>query len=224
MKKCFLLISLFCFMLYFTGCSSEDDLQEETDNPYFYNTDYIDLWATAEYYELETKERSPIGIKVYLVKIYKQGKLYKFAMQPIDGLEDARTNIYFYVTSEKIYRIWGYIRQDEKLIEFYDNDELIVKYLDTDEKLIENGEIVCQCEEITKENEEGSNVSISVFEDKVVYSRCDIKVNGEPGFYEWFVWEHNNGLTDYRSGFGAERDILYLEQIMENAGERTVCK
>ena len=37
--------------------------------------------------------------------------------------------------------------------------------------------------------------------------------NGEIGFYEWFVWEHSKGLTDYGSGFGVERDILYLKQI-----------
>lgn len=213
MRKSFLLILCFCFVLCFTGCSNENSLLEQTSNPYFYNTDYIALQATAEYFELETKEESSIKIKVYLVKAFEQGKLYKFAMESIDCLEDARTNIYFYVTPEKIYRIWGYIFQGGKMTEFYDNDEAITTCLDTDEKLINNGEIVCQCEEMTRENESGTSSSISVLEDKVIYSRYDIQDNGETGFYEWFVWEHSKGLTDYGSGFGAERDILYLKQI-----------
>lgn len=37
--------------------------------------------------------------------------------------------------------------------------------------------------------------------------------NGEPGFYEWFVWEQGKGLVEYGSGFGAEGDILYLTNI-----------
>ena len=213
MRKSFLLIFLFCFVLYFTGCSYENGLLEQTSNPYFYNTDYIALQATAEYVELENQEESHIGIKVYLVKEYKYGKLYKFAMEPMDCLEDARTNIYFYVTPEKIYRIWGYIFQEEKMIEFYDDDETITACLDTDEKLINNGEIVCQCEEMTRENESGTSSCISVLGDKVIYSRYDMQDNGEIGFYEWFVWEHSKGLTDYGSGFGVERDILYLKQI-----------
>lgn len=63
---------------------------------------------------------------MYLVKTYEQGKLYKFAIEPIGYLEAERTNIYLYVTSEKIYRLWSYIYQEKGIIEFYDDDELII--------------------------------------------------------------------------------------------------
>ncbi len=194
----------------------EDDVQQDAlpeQNPYFYDTDHIVLGATAEYYELETKKERPTEIEVYLIKAYEQGKLYKFVIEPTGYLDDARTNIYFYVTSEKIYRIWSYIYQGEEVIEFYDNDELLTKYLDTDEKLIENGEIVCQSEEMPEEKESSTKSSISLTENKVIYRRYDVQENGETGFYEWFTWERNKGLVDYGSGFGAEGDILYLKQI-----------
>ena len=67
MRKVFLLISLCCFVLYCTGCSDENGSIEQRSNPYFYNNDHITLEATAEYYELETKEESHIGIEVYFV-------------------------------------------------------------------------------------------------------------------------------------------------------------
>lgn len=193
------------------GYSDEDAVPEQ--NPYFYDTDHIVLGATAEYYELETKKERPIEIEVYLVKAYEKGKLYKFVIEPTGYLDDARTNIYFYVTSEKIYRIWSYIYQGETVTEFYDDDALLTKYLDTDIKLIDNGEIVCQFEEMPEEKESSTKSSILLTENKVIYSRYDVQENGETGFYEWFTWERNKGLVDYGSGFGVEGDILYLKQI-----------
>lgn len=32
----------------------------------------------------------------------------------------------------------------------------------------------------------------------------------ETGYYERFVWEKGKGLIEYKSGFGAERDRIYL--------------
>ena len=197
---------MFCLV----GCS-----KEQKGNRYFYNEDKIVLRATAEYYELETKEEKEVEIEVHLVKEYEQGKLYKFEIEPVGYLKDERTHIYFYVTSEKIYRLWSYIYQEGEIIEFYNDDELIVEYLNTDDKLIENGEVVCQLEEISAENEDGTRVSILIAENTIKYTRVDKKQNGEIGFYEWFTWEQDKGLVDYGSGFGAEGDILYLKQIEE---------
>ena len=185
----------------------------EADNIYFYPADSQYLTATAEYFELETRTEKEIVAEIYLVKEYEQGNVYKFAIEPIGYLGEERTNIYFYVTSDKIYRLYSYVYQDGETIEFYDNDELLVQYLDTDAKLIENGTVVCQPEGTTELNNQEAAYSISVDGDRVVASRSDEKVNGERGFYERFVWEEGKGLVEYGSGFGVEADILYLSRI-----------
>ena len=166
-----ILLGFLCYgMICLTGCS-----YEIKNNPYFYDAEEVVLSANAEFYELETVEEKEIYIDVYLVKSYEQGKLYKFAIEPIGDLEADRTNIYLYITSEKIYRLWSYIYQDKGIIELYDNDELIIKWLDTDEKLMENGEVVCQFEEMSEENEDGIK-SISLLTDnKVRYTRYNKK-------------------------------------------------
>lgn len=186
---------------------------EEDENAYFYTTDYQYLTATVEYYELETRTEKEIVAEVYLVKEYKQGKVYKFAIEPVGYLGEERFNIYFYVTSDKIYRLYSYTYQDGETIEFYDNDELLVQYLDTDEKLVENGTIVCQSESTAELIDQNSIYSITADGNRVTYSRTDVNVNGERGFYEYFVWEEGKGLIEYGSGFGVEADILYLSQI-----------
>ncbi|MDE6435130.1 MAG: hypothetical protein K2L07_12975 [Lachnospiraceae bacterium] len=215
MKRIILLVSLVCLVINFNGCLNENSFFEQKVNPYFYDVDYIALCATAEYYEVETREEKVIDIEVSLVKTYEQGELYKFAIEPVGYLEDARTTIYFYVTNEKIYRLWAYVYQEGEVIELYNNDELITKYFDTDQKLVENGEIVCQPEEMSTKCDNGIISDISLSEDKVIYSRCDRQENGDIGFYEWFIWERNKGLVDYGSGFGSEGEILYLKQIEE---------
>lgn len=215
MRKNILLFSLICLTIYLHGCSNANSFLGQKANPYFYNVDYIVLEATAEYYEVETRVEKVIAVEVSLVKSYEQGGLYKFAIEPVGYLDDARTTIYFYVTDQKIYRLWAYAYQEGEMIEFYNNDELIIKYFDTDQKLVENGEIVCQLEKISSERDDGTISSISQSEDKVIYSRCDRHQNGEIGFYEWFVWETSKGLVNYGSGFGNEGDILYLKQIEE---------
>lgn len=40
-----------------------------------------------------------------------------------------------------------------------------------------------------------------------------IKPNGEIGYYEGFTWKENVGLINYYSGYGAQRDIINLNNI-----------
>lgn len=211
MKKCFVLGVVY-FLAYLMGCSNVNGLSKQKGNSYFYNVDHVMLNAIAEYYDLETGVENNVEMEMCMVKKYEQGKLYKLVMKSVP-LEDARKNIFFYVTDEKIYRIWAYIYQEGKIIEFYDEEKVLTKYFDTDQKLIDNGEVVCQSEEMLMEDVEGKKISISLADNKVTYSRLDIQENGENGFYEWFIWEQGNGLMEYGSGFGAERDILYLTDI-----------
>lgn len=133
-----------------------------------------------------------------------------------DFLDDDRLNIYFYVTDDKIYRLWSYVCQDEKVIRFYNDDELFVKYLDTDEKLINNGELVCCTENMDDElTEETGKIDVVMTHqnDRVIYSRTELREDGSLHYYESFVWEKGKGLVECMSGFGEMSDILYMEDI-----------
>ena len=216
MMKIILKGILFWSIVHLTSCSNVGTVK---NNPYFYTEKQVELKASAQYYELESCEEKEIKAEITMIKEYEEGDLYKLAIEPIGTLGEERLNIYLYVTEDKIYRLWSYTNQEDEIIEFYNDDKMLIKYLNTDEKLVENGEVVCQSEEVSEETEPGVDYSILYTEDKVIYSRCDKRENGEPGFYEWFTWEKGVGLVDYGSGFGAERDILYLNQITEVFGE-----
>lgn len=186
-------------------------------NPYFYQKESVDLSAMAEYYDVETTTSEQIDIKVYLVKKYEKGELYRFVIPSIVGLGTERTNLYFYVTENQIYRLFSYVYEDDRCITFYDNDNLLTSTLYTDEKLIENSVVVCQTESMSDrlaQEEAGMHFSITKQKDNIVYSRCDIENNGEVGFYESFVWKKGKGLVEYRSGYKIEADILYLDSII----------
>lgn len=226
------IIVLLLGILWVMGCGSVqieetlyDEGQEENQgnhqNVYFYNTDNVQLVAYAEYYDKEgCLFEEMINLEMYKVKNYEKGGLYHLKIGPIENEEgylgEERLNIYFYVTEEKIYRLWSYVYQDGEIISFYDNDELVVSILDTEDKIIENGEVVCQREETESELEDGAygtHFAITKKEKQIIYSRCDVEMSGDPGFYEWFTWEDGKGLVDYGSGFSAEAEILYLSKI-----------
>lgn len=186
------------------------------DNAYFYEEDQIRLSADAEYQVFESYEEERLDLHIYLVKPYERGKLYKLSVDSTEELSEERKNIYFYVTDSKIYRVWSYIEWNGSIISFYDNDLLLTIFLNTDEKLINNSEVVCQMEDCSsnlKEGEPGTHFAIKKTGAQIAYSRCDVKPNGEPGFYEQFVWEEGQGLVYYESGYGAERDPLRLSNI-----------
>ena len=103
---------------------------------------------------------------------------------------------YFYVSEDKIYRI------DENKME-----EVNIK---NEEDFIARGTVVCQ--EMGKEDslkeEKGWHEEIMVEGTVCTYrSYNDLT---ETGYYERFVWEKGKGLIEYKSGFGAERDRIYL--------------
>ncbi|MDE7250600.1 MAG: hypothetical protein K2N82_12125 [Lachnospiraceae bacterium] len=152
------------------------------------------------------------------IKQYEQGSVYKLVIEPLGTLTNERLIIYFYVTNNKIYRLWSYVYQDDKAITFYDDDKLLIKVLDTDEKLINNGQIVCQNEEMQcklKEEDLEFHFAIKGQGKQIEYSSCTITPNGEIYYYENFIWEEGKGLIEFGSGYCVERDPLYLTEITQ---------
>lgn len=229
MKKAF--ITFILSLQLFTVEYEKINLWENTqtvwikENPYFFNKDYMYLKAKAKYEDIESAKfvGDVVHAEMYLVKEYEQGSVFKFAVEPLGTLTDERLNTYFYVTDDKIYRLFSYVYQDDEVLTFYDNDELLTEVLDTDEKLINNGQIVCQDEEMKSELKEGDSefhFSILKSENQISYSSCVITPNGEVYYYESFVWEEGKGLIEFNSGYHAEREPLYLTEISEINEER----
>jgi len=207
---------LVCVLL--SGCGIE---KTEINKGYFYGEDYVLLTATAKYNNEDKWGLSPYGVEdVYIgvnkLRTYENGALFKLAIDSVGDLQEGRLNIYFYVTNDKIYRLWSYVYADEGMITFYDDDDLLMSTLDSEEKLIKNSDVVCQPEEIRSDPEqggEGKNFNIVKKGNQIHYNRYDVSPNGERYFYEWFHWEKEKGLVEYGSGYKVEKDILYLDNI-----------
>lgn len=240
MKK-FILLLLFFYLFYIAGCSSpavpdtanslpftstdSGQTSAAQNNPYFYKDEQTNLFARAQYYDLKTLAEGEISLHIDKIKSYKNGSLYKLTVAPVGYLTEERLYIYFYVTTDKIYRIYSYSFYEGALLTFYNNDKLLTETFDTDEKIIANSDIVCQTEDMSltpAEGESGSYISIQKMEDTIAYSRRDIQENGESGFYESFVWKEGAGLIEYKSGYKMESDILYLYDISTDTKEQ--CK
>ena len=204
-----------------SGISIEE--QEESEginsniNPFFPYQGEESLYANGEYYDenMDLVE-SAVKLKISFIKAYENGSVYKLSMESLNYYQDDRTHIYLYVTTEQIYRIYARIMGNEEVIFFYNDDEQLKEILDTDEKIIAHADIVCQEEEINEDleqGEEGRYYTVKKTGDQVVGSYLWIKPNGEIGYYEGFTWKENVGLINYYSGYGAQRDIINLNNI-----------
>ena len=204
-----------------SGISIEE--QEESEginsniNPFFPYQGEESLYADGEYYDenIDLVE-SAVKLKISFIKAYENGSVYKISIESLDYYQDDRTHIYLYVTTEQIYRIHAKIMGNEEVISFYNDDERLKEIFDTDEKIIAHADIVCQEEEINEDleqGEEGRYYTVKKTGDQVVGSYLWIKPNGEIGYYEGFTWKENVGLINYYSGYGAQRDIINLNNI-----------
>lgn len=236
MKKIYVILGL-ALHLFFTNYEkivSQENIQDtqfkgteisntiaNEENSYFFNDDHVYLKAKAKYDDVTGSKfaEETACAEMRFIKQYEQGSVYKFVIEPLGALTDERLNIYFYVTNNKIYRLWSYVYQDDKVITFYNDDELLVKVLDTDEKLINNGQIVCQEEEVQDElRGEDSEFHFAIKKcgkQQIEYSSCSITSNGEIYYYENFKWEKGKGLIEFCSGYRAEREPLYLTEITQ---------
>ena len=199
-----------------------EETAEFTEIRKFFQEDYMDLKANAEYVDDGKFEKSTVFAEWYLVKNYEYGSVYRLKVEPVGNLKPDRLNTYFYITNDKIYRLWGFVYGENEVIDFCDNDELLTEILDTDEKLKNNGVVVCQDEEIEdelEEYEEGQHTSLHKWKNKISYNSYYKKANGDLNYYETFVWEEGKGLVEFRSGFRVERDILYLTDITKTIVE-----
>ncbi|MDE7339645.1 MAG: hypothetical protein K2N80_03665 [Lachnospiraceae bacterium] len=197
----------------------EDEGHEAIENPYFPAKEHVSLKVHAEYYDCGFVDETA-DAEINRIKIYEEGSVYKLTIYIKPNISSwyfANCDVmsmYFYVTTDKIYWILPYAQLEPggKTINFYDDDELLIKTLDTDEKLKNKGvlELICQEEEMQEEC-----FSIIKEENKITYSYSEIKVSGEPGGEELFVWEKGKGLVEFGIGFGPGPLDVHIDEICE---------
>lgn len=201
-----------------------EDSEIVCENPYFFPQNISFMTAEITYIRIG-EAGTIVELELRWLKQYDKGCLAKLSIVPFDDMpsymDEARLNTYFYVTANEIYQISPYIVQNDELITFNNDDTLLMSVLDTDEKLIENGELVSCSEDIEdqlEEGEVGTHISIEQQGNQIFCNRVDIRENGDPDYYENYIWEEGTGLVGYLSGYDVEvRDrgeIVYLKNIM----------
>lgn len=237
MKKiCVFWLLILCFVL--QGCEKTNDQEYETNtcvaqsvstenddmvkferNPYFFQKEHVYLQANAKYQDGAELVETTAYLESYLVKKYEYGTVYRLKIEPLGDLIIDRYNIYFYVSNNKIHKVYGFLQEDNKVITFRADDERLTEMLDTDEKLINNGYIVCQENETTDDleaYETGDHFAFQKSENQITFDGWTIQGLHELYYYETLVWEEGKGLVEFTSGFGTEeQEILYLTEIME---------
>lgn len=190
----------------------------------FYLTARMSVTNLGEYEARKTDSMlttETVHLQIKKVVHYDYGTVYKLIIPKIlhsdNYLSDDRIIIYFYVTPDKIYRLWGWTEQDGRTIEFYNNDRLLIRTLNTEEKFIANGYIVFQNgvkPDTLQDGARGEHKIITIRDERILsrYWRLSTP-DGDTNFYEDITWNLNRGLTAYRSGFRAGADIIYLNNI-----------
>jgi hypothetical protein len=144
-----------------------------------------------------------VYIKVQEIGCLEEGKVYKLEIEKIQGVSEKRLILgMFYVQNDKIYKI-DYTQE---------NEDIVLK----ENKFPITGVSVCQNEEIQdnlKQEQKGFHQYLQVQEDERKY--CSYNNQIESGYFETYIWKKNVGLKYYKSGYGAERDLVELKLIEE---------
>ena len=185
--------------------ADQGESEEMIQTSFFFDYGTETAAFEAEFASTPFGEYEQVKIQVEQVEQWENGILYTMMIES-DTEDDSRYFYgrdrfflgYFYVSEDKIYRI------DENKME-----EVNIK---NEEDFIARGTVVCQ--EMGKEDslkeEKGWHEEIMVEGTVCTYrSYNDLT---ETGYYERFVWEKGKGLIEYKSGFGAERDQIYLRR------------
>lgn len=212
-----------------SGDSLNDQMEEREivcENPYFFPQD-VSIWTTditcGDFHQTYEGE-----LELHWLKQYDDGCLARLSVAPFDyGDEEDKYylgisyfEMYFYVTSDEIYRIDFFVSSAEGNLENRDayidyNDRLLMTVLNTDERLVEYGNLVCSPENVLNEVEEGEyGTYLSIRQDgnQVLYGQTDVtpyNIND----WEDYCWEYGRGLVEYRKGRRAEDNPFYLKNI-----------
>ncbi len=168
-------------------------------NTFFFKDNITEATYSGTFAFGEDVQTLDVKLSVEQVALLKDGAVYELELEPVDGVGEERLNLgYFYVQKNTIYR--------------FDASHENLESLKSSYKLPEDSVIVCQAKELKDklgEDESGFHYYIEVDGNKRVYHSYNDMTG--TGYFESFTWEKNKGLVNYRSGFGAENDLIELQ-------------
>lgn len=186
------------------GVSSSTD-ERDINNLFFFKPDIKQLNYKGTFIFDDIIEKD-VKLNINDLAKLKDGIVYELKIDDIPEVSEDRLNLgYFYVQKDKIYKIEP-------------NEENLKKLKDSGQ-LPDNSVIVCQEKEISDElgEETGLHQSLTVKGDIIEYHSYNDQVN--TGYFETIVWEKEKGMISYRSGFGADRDLIELQLESYNKQE-----
>ena len=168
-------------------------------NTFFFKNNITEATYSGTFAFGEDVQTLDVKLSVEQVAQLKDGAVYELELEPFDGVGEERLNLgYFYVQKNIIYK--------------FSASQESLESLKSSDKLPEDSVIVCQEKELKDnlgEDESGFHNYIEVDGNKRVYHSYNDMTG--TGYFESFTWEKNNGLVSYRSGFGAENDLIELQ-------------
>lgn len=202
-----LLIYIFICVVALSACSKKDEetvhsnLVEKSNLNSFFIENRFKLSKFKGRFSSEDEDviKKDVYIKVEKIAELKLGVIYKLKIQPIKDVPEERLLLgTFYVQKDKIYKI-EYTKEN-------------IDIMRKQEKIPAGSNIVCQEEEIKddmKQKPKGVHQYLLVQGDLREYHSYNDKV--ESGYFETYVWERDIGLKYYKSGYGAEKNLVELE-------------
>ena len=202
---------------------SEQDTEDTgMSNPYFPYKGHTSLNGYAQYYDKygEFIEET-VDVEIIKAKEYEEGNIYKLTIYIIAEVnpwyfkEDDFLSIYFYVTDDKIYRMYPYCQLEPggTSVSFYNDDALLATVFDTEEKLQSRGVFMPVCQE---EDMQEEFYSIKQVGNKITYHYFEIDINKDRGYKVLFVWEKGKGLVEFETGWGAGMmSSVHVDEICE---------
>lgn len=209
MKRIFIILLLIGTLLIY-GCTKSNDVPnaskqggdiadiEAADNPFFFDNGISEQVYIGRFLFDDIVEDN-VKLNISEIADLKDGRLYELKLDPVEGIPEDRLDLgYFYVMKDTIYRLGPTLENLDRL--------------KTSEELPDESVIVCQDQEskdTLSEDEPGFHHYVEAAGDKRVYHSYNNEVS--TGYYESFTWEKGKGLTNYRSGYGAESEAIELQ-------------
>lgn len=189
--------------------TSNTIVDEQSEANSFFNSDILQLNYKGIFLFDDTLEKD-VTLRVNEITSLKDGKVYEFKLDPIDGIPNERLCLgYFYVQKDKIYKM--------------EPTEENLNKLKVSGELPDNSVIVCQDKVIKDElgeGESGYHHYLEISGDTREFHSYNNQVS--TGYFETIIWEKNKGMISYKSGYGADRDsieLLLSSKNIEGRGE-----
>lgn len=175
-----------------------DVMTGPVNNPFFFAEEPKELLYKGKFLFNDMVEKD-VKLQISNIGNMKYGIVYELKIEPVEDIPAERQSLgYFYVQDERIYKIQP---SPENL-----------EMLKSGAGIPEDSVIVCQdeaTEDSLGEDKPGWHHYLAVDGNRREYHAYNNQVS--TGYFEMMIWERDKGLVYYRSGYGAERELVEIQ-------------